>query len=1082
MFHLAKPRRRLCAAITCLIVPWACAAQCGRAGAAETSEAATARQILELTGVRGGLIIHLGCGDGRLTAALRADERYLVHGLDTDADNVRAARQYIERLGVYGKVSVAEFDGKRLPYVDNLANLLVAEDLGEVTMEEAVRVLVPGGTAHIKKDGRWTRIVKRWPEPIDQWTHYLHGPDNNAVAADRVAGQPRSIQWIAGPRFGRSHEELASMSTAVTAAGRIFYVVDEAPFASLRFLGQWRLVARDAFNGVLLWKREIPVWTDHLRHFRSGPVHLPRRLVAVGDRVYATLGLGAPVSAICAATGKTEMVYEGTEYTEEILMDDGVLYLVVGTSENDRTGGGLHRRGEPEPTDFRYVAAFDARTGRLLWKHEFDGGEFLLPLTLAVCDGSVYFQSTEGIARLDAKSGQQVWKTPRATPARRMGFSAPTLVATENVVLCADREPSSDKPGEGPATDGHIAWGVHGWNEPGFARRGPSKLRAYSAETGKELWSADCSEQYNAPTDVFVVGGVAWVGTDFRGYDLKTGELVRELKWKGAPVAMPHHRCYRNKATENFIFTGRSGIEIVSFEDGWIGNNSWIRGTCQYGVMPANGLVYAPPNACACYNKVKVLGFFAAAPARKDGEPETDASRLEKGPAYQAVGRGGPSVETGADAWPMYRHDNARSGCAATSVPTELHQKWSSRLGGRLTQPIAVGGRVYVAATDSHTVHALDADDGRKIWSFTAGGRIDSSPTFYRGAILFGSADGWVYCLRADDGALAWRFRAAPKVRLVGAFDQLESIWPVHGSVLIQNDVLYAVAGRNSYLDGGLSLYRLDPITGEERSCTPIAHVDPDTGRQLGREPSGGFDMEGVRSDLLSGDGQTVYLKHYRFDREGKQMQGTAPHLFSVDGFLGEEWFVRSYWIFGTTVGAGWGGWANAAGNSPAGRILVLNDDAVFGYGRTSISSGPTGHRADAYHLWRRDRGQARSNETARGSRQKRGKGPGPTVWSKKDSLIVRAMALTPDKLLVAGPPDLGRKTPKLLAFENPDEALAGFRGERGVYLRLVSIEEGSTLAEHALAALPVFDGMSAASGNVFLALQDGTVVCWCAE
>ncbi len=33
-------------------------------------------------GVQGGLIVHLGCGDGRLTAALGASDRYLAHGMD----------------------------------------------------------------------------------------------------------------------------------------------------------------------------------------------------------------------------------------------------------------------------------------------------------------------------------------------------------------------------------------------------------------------------------------------------------------------------------------------------------------------------------------------------------------------------------------------------------------------------------------------------------------------------------------------------------------------------------------------------------------------------------------------------------------------------------------------------------------------------------------------------------------------------------------------------------------------------------------------------------------------------------------
>ncbi len=39
-----------------------------------------ARDILTGSGVKGGLIVHLGCGEGSFTAALRVNDRYLVHG------------------------------------------------------------------------------------------------------------------------------------------------------------------------------------------------------------------------------------------------------------------------------------------------------------------------------------------------------------------------------------------------------------------------------------------------------------------------------------------------------------------------------------------------------------------------------------------------------------------------------------------------------------------------------------------------------------------------------------------------------------------------------------------------------------------------------------------------------------------------------------------------------------------------------------------------------------------------------------------------------------------------------------------
>ena len=103
----------------------------------------------------------------------------------------------------------------------------------------------------------------------------------------------------------------------VSAAGRLFYIIDEAPIASILLPPQWTLVARDAFNGVVLWKRPIADWESHLRPFRSGPADLSRRLVAVGERVYVTLGMDAPLVALDAASGRTVMTYAQTRGTDE---------------------------------------------------------------------------------------------------------------------------------------------------------------------------------------------------------------------------------------------------------------------------------------------------------------------------------------------------------------------------------------------------------------------------------------------------------------------------------------------------------------------------------------------------------------------------------------------------------------------------------------------------------------------------------------------------------------------------------------------------------------------------------------------
>ena len=99
--------------------------------------------------------------------------------------------------------------------------------------------------------------------------------------------------------------------------------------------------------------------------------------------------------------------------------------------------------------------------------------------------------------------------------------------------------------------------------------------------------------------------------------------------------------------------------------------------------------------------------------------------------------------------------------------------------------------------------------------------------------------------------------------------------------------------------------------------------------------------------------------------------------------------------------------------------------------------------------------------------------------WADEKSLIVRAMVLTSDKLVVAGPPDLREKKIGILAYSNEEESLASFKGAKGVMLRVVSTADGRTVSEKKLDAMPVFNGMSAACGRVFVSLRNGEVQCW---
>jgi hypothetical protein len=158
----------------------------------------------------------------------------------------------------------------------------------------------PNGVAYTKQDGTWVKTVKPRPEEMDEWTHHLYDPTGNAVSKDQLVDFPRQMQWIGGPRYSRHHDHMSAASAMVTAGGRLFYIFDHASPLSIQLPSKWQLVARDAFNGAILWRREMGPWFSRMQRLKSGPSNLHRRLVAVGETVYVTLALDAPVTALGA--------------------------------------------------------------------------------------------------------------------------------------------------------------------------------------------------------------------------------------------------------------------------------------------------------------------------------------------------------------------------------------------------------------------------------------------------------------------------------------------------------------------------------------------------------------------------------------------------------------------------------------------------------------------------------------------------------------------------------------------------------------------------------------------------------------
>jgi len=1043
-----------------------CWGELAEAPVADLPAETSGEQLIAASGATGGLVVHVGSGAAqpyaRLTAALRTDARFVVHGLYRGPGDIEEVRQELSKLTDYGSVTAESWLTDFLPYAEGLVGAIIVSEPGGPSRDELDRVLAPGGVALVRQGDRYTRLDKPRPVTLDDWTHLLYDAGNNAVSGDQVVGPPHHLQWIAPPLNARHHERLATVTVAVSAGGRLFYVIDEAPAASILLPPQWALVARDAFSGVVLWKRSIPRWEDHLQAFRSGPPELSRTLVATAERAYVTLGQHAPVTAIDAVTGHTVREYAETGGTEEILCRDGVLYLAVRHSGEDAA----RRRG---------LMAVEAETGRLLWRRDDTDP---LPMSLAMADGRVVYMTSEGVACLDAATGESLWSTPREVADQRPGWSAPTVVVHDGIVLAADRWTQFKNTIDEVTGKPVARWlAQEGWT---------GDLIAYSAETGAELWQCRCAETYHAPPDVFVADGLVWVGQsrsrtgpDFvAGRDLHTGQVERELETaKAWDTTMPHHRCHRNRATQQYIIAGRTGVEFIDLKTGQSRRHHWTRGTCQFGTLPANGLLYVPPHACACYIESKLTGFLALAPPRAQGTgtrgPESGDRRAERGPAFGEVPHGRPTPadrQHASQEWPTYRHDPLRSAYTPQEIPAELGSVWEADLGGKITSPVIAGGRAFVAAIDTHRVHALDAASGKPVWTFTAGGRIDSPPSVAQGRVVFGSADGYVYCLQSDDGRLAWRFRAAPESRRIMAFGQLESAWPVHGSVLVLDGEVYCVAGRSSYLDGGMVLYRLDLATGDVLAQRSILSRDPETGEQPD-EPRM-FEMPGALPDVLATNGELVYMRHLAFDRVDLEPRRAGKHVYSPAGFLNGDWWHRTYWIDGSHFYSGYIGWYFAGHEAPAGRLLAFTDAKLYGYGyQPSYYRGSTGRKYNLFALDRAAQPEQPPADYRRANRDYPHSGGGKFhiayQWSRSVPLLVRSMVLTEGKLFTAGPP------------ASALTSTSAFRGAEGGRLIVVSTADGELLKEFHLDALPVYDGMAAADGRLFLALEDGRLLCF---
>lgn len=669
------------------------------------------------------------------------------------------------------------------------------------------------------------------------------------------------------------------------------------------------------------------------------------------------------------------------------------------------------------------------------------------PRQVSVVDGHVLTESSEGFSCYDARSGRLRWSF-LMTPEQ--------FLAMDQRVYLHTRQRDSEGNRESRFVCLDLADGRERWQQStrGWASGTPTLVLAFedvlvaadkqgnhgiAAADGRHLWaySYDKIGHGGSYLKVLAMNGLVWVHNAssqekgqyaWEGLDPRSGELLRRLiKPKDFSLK---HRCNYDVATTRLIMCG--SMDFASYETGEYYHFDAARNSCaRAGVIPANGLLYTFPHGCGCYPMLR--GFMAL-----EGGPQEPQSwlpgpwRLVRGPAYTEQL---PKWTATEEDWPTYRCDSLRTASSSEPGPQRLAMLWEAplgdlpephwaadwnlRAGGRVSSPVVAGSLAIAAATDQHRLVAVDAATGQPRWTFSAGGRIDCPPTLHEGLCLFGSRDGWVYCLRAEDGALRWRFCAAPQDQRIVAYGQLESRWPVVGGVLVYQGKAYFGVGRHAGADGGITVCALDPLSGE----------------LLWNEHAA--DYKGIPDVLAAADG-AIQMASYRFDAETGQSHDAKESLLRGGrlGLLNDAWYQRPI-----AMRRNLQTW-QASGRQSA-QIIAFHPEATSGFLACESVAGGDGKMSGDAELF------VKATQ-------------GDQDWSLRmtNKSRLRGMAITRERVYVAG----------LLPV--------GGSGDLQYLAQVYSLADGTLLSEAELPGRPVHDGLALSGRRLYLALDEGRLVC----
>ncbi|MCI0458080.1 MAG: PQQ-binding-like beta-propeller repeat protein [Gemmataceae bacterium] len=622
--------------------------------------AAKAKSILDTTGVREGYCVAWGSGSGKLVLELARQSRLHIVVVERDARKVDELRSRLIAADLYGeRVAVHAGDPLTFPLPPYLAALMVSEDLQAAGIEpnaafvkKAFQVLRPyGGVACLPLDDTGRRDLARvvadaklpgsrlgaWADGVllsregglpgaGDWTHEHADAANTRVSKDTLVKAPLTLLWFGGP----SHEGILPRH----GHGPQPQVLDGRLFIE----GVHMLRAIDIYTGRLLWERSLPgvgAFYDNLAH-QPGANGSGTNYISTRDGIYIVhfhscvkldpaTGKRLATFTLPAAPGAKgpprwgyinvagDYLIGGSDplFDPKLVVTEKQLREAAAKEKEDEE----KEAKEPAGKDDKKAKEKEGPLARLLKRLRNDNDNL---------------SSSKELVVMDRHSGKVLWSAKA-----RSGFRHNAICIGGGRLYAIDRLSGPEaarlkRRGEEPKypprlivfdlKTGAVVWStekdVFGtWlshsakhdvlMEAGRVARDtisdePKGMRAYRADSGKELWF---NPKYTGPA---MIHGDLVLRDQAACHILTGGPKLREHPLTGeqtpwawvrnygcnTPMAAEHLLTFRSGAAGYFDLCGDSGT----------GNIGGFRSSCTNNLVVAGGILTAPDytRTCTC--------------------------------------------------------------------------------------------------------------------------------------------------------------------------------------------------------------------------------------------------------------------------------------------------------------------------------------------------------------------------------------------------------------------------------------------------------------------------------------------------